>query len=106
MAIIDDLNGTLESVTGAQIRGARGLLNMSISDLSERTGLAINTVRKAERTNGPPAVTMANLRLLVSTLEAAGVVFIPADTLGAGVRLRHADQQPLQRRRDRTEASP
>lgn len=91
-------------VTGAQLRAARGLLNMSVSDLSERTGLAINTIRKAERTNGPPEVTVASVRLLVSTLADLGVIFIPADTLGAGVRLASLDQQPLQKRRDKPAA--
>lgn len=90
-------------VTGAQIRAARGLLNMSVLDLSERTGLALNTIRKAEKPNGPVQVTTANAQLLVTTLEAAGVVFIAADSLGAGVRLRALDQQPLKRRRSRTE---
>lgn len=89
------------TVTGAQLRAARGLLNMSVMDLSERTGLAINTIRKAERTNGQADVTAANTRLLVSTLEAAGVVFIAPDTLGAGVRLKLLDQEPLRRRRDK-----
>lgn len=87
------------TVTGAQLRAARGLLNMSVSDLSERTGLAMNTIRRAEATNAVVPITAANAHLLVSTLEAAGVVFIPADTLGAGVRLGAIDQEPLQRRR-------
>ena len=87
------------SVTGAQLRAARGLLNMSVSDLSERTGLAINTIRRAEATNGIAPITAANAQLLVTTLEGAGVVFLPADTLGAGVRLRELDQEPLRRRR-------
>ena len=88
------------TVTGAQLRAARGLLNMSVSDLSERTGLAVNTIRKAERNNGPAEVTIASARLLVTTLESAGVHFIPADTLGAGVRLKALDQPALRRRRD------
>lgn len=73
---------------------------MSVSDLAERTGLALNTVRKAESTNAAAPVTAANARLLASTLEAAGVMFIPADTFGAGVQLRSPDQEPLKRRRD------
>ncbi len=88
------------AVTGAQLRAARGLLNMSVSDLAERTGLALNTVRKAESTNAAAPVTAANARLLVTILEAAGVVFIPAGALGAGVQLRSPDQEPLRRRRD------
>lgn len=74
---------------------------MSVSDLSERTGLAINTIRKAEKTNGPAEVTTASARLLVTTLESAGVIFIAADRNGAGVRLESPDQEPLRRRRDK-----
>jgi len=97
-------DGIVVIVTGAQLRAARGLLNMSVSDLSERTGLAINTIRKAEKTNGPAEVTTANARLLVTTLESAGVLFIAADQHGAGVRLESPDQEPLRRRRDKPPA--
>lgn len=89
------------TVTGAQLRAARGLLNMSVSDLAERTGLAVNTIRKAEKTNGPAEVTTASARLLVTTLESAGVMFIAADKNGAGVRLESPNQEPLRRRRDK-----
>lgn len=88
-----------QSVTGAQLRGARGLLNMSVSDLAERTGLALNTIRRAEATNGEAPITTANAKLLVGTLEQAGVVFIHADEMGAGVRLRQPEAAPLKPRR-------
>ena len=88
-------------VTGAQLRAARGLLNLSVAELSELTGLAINTVRRAEGTNGLPAVNSANLNLLVSSLETMGVLFVPADDLGPGVRLRSTEPLALNpRRRD------
>lgn len=87
-------------VTGAQLRAARGLLNISVAELADRTGLALNTVRKAEATNGVAALNKANSQLLSATLIAAGVIFIPADTFGPGVRLRDMDQEPLKRRRD------
>ena len=98
-------DGPSDIVTGAQLRAARGLLNMSVSDLSERTGLAINTIRKAEKTNGPAEVTTASARLLVTTLAAAGVLFIAADRHGAGVRLESPDQEPLRRRRDKASSA-
>lgn len=85
-------------VTSAQLRAARGLLNMSVAELVSRTKLAVNTVRKAEDPRAG-AVTPANSRLLRSTLEAAGVVFIPADEMGAGVRLADPDHEPIERRR-------
>ena len=86
-------------ITGAQMRGARGLLNMSVADLCERTGLAINTVRRAEATNGIPVMTPANMRLIVTMLEDAGVLFIEADDCGPGVRLRSPEPLPVSSRR-------
>ena len=85
--------------SGAQLRAARGLLNLSVAELADRTGLAINTIRRAESTNGTPAVTDANLRLLTATLETAGVVFIDASDLGPGVRLKSVSPLPPRSRR-------
>lgn len=86
--------------TGAQLRAARGLVNMSVLDLAERTGLAPNTIKRAESGNGPAPVNTANARLMVAILHSAGVVFIPAyGTLGSGVRLASPEQPALARRR-------
>lgn len=85
-------------MTPAQLRAARGLLNMSISELVKRTGLAMNTVRKAEDARAGP-VTVANAQLLRTTLEAAGVMFIEAEGMGVGVRLVRSDHEPTERRR-------
>ena len=86
--------------TGAQIRAARGLLNMSVLDLSERTGLAVNTIKRAESTNDFAPINRANAMLMLTTLEAAGVRFIPADgEFGAGARLNNPATEPLARRR-------
>lgn len=86
-------------LSGPQLRAARGLLNISVAELAEGTGLAINTIRRAEGTNGPCPVTAANSQTLRSWFERAGVVFIDADELGAGVRLAGAAPLPSQRRR-------
>jgi transcriptional regulator with XRE-family HTH domain len=87
------------SLTGAQIRAARGLLNLSVAELASQTGLAINTIRKAESTNDVAAVTQASMILIRKTLEDAGVHFINADTLGAGVRFKNPKPKPRQPRR-------
>ncbi len=88
--------------TGAQLRAARGLLNMSVLDLAERTGLAPNTVKRAEGDNGPAPVNTANAKLMVATLQAAGAVFLPAEgDMGAGVRLAAPSQPALAKRRVR-----
>jgi hypothetical protein len=86
-------------VTPAQLRAARGLLNWSVSELSEKTGLAMNTVRKAEDVRAYKSVNKANSQLLRSTLEAEGVAFIDADALGVGVRLRDPQFEPSGSRR-------
>ena len=86
-------------VNGAQIRAARGLLNLSVAELAAQTGLAVNTIRRAESTNEIPAITAGNLRLLRMTLESAGVIFVDADDLGPGVRLKGVSPLPKRLRR-------
>ena len=86
-------------VTPAQLRAARGLLNWSITQLREKTGLAMNTIRKAENAREYTSVYRPNAQLLRSALEEAGVVFIDADQLGAGVRLRDPSEEPMGSRR-------
>lgn len=90
-------------LTGAQLRAARGLLNISVLELAARTGLAVNTIRRAEATNGEITVTHGNATLIRIALEEAGVIFIEPDELGPGVRLRDPNPFPRQlRRRSRT----
>jgi len=86
-------------LTGPQLRAARGLLNLSVAEIAERTGLAINTVRRAESTNGPSPITAANNNTLRAWLENAGVTFIDASDLGPGVRLTSPQPLPEQSRR-------
>lgn len=91
--------------TGAQLRAARGLLNLSVLQLSEMSGLAINTIKRAEAVNGLAPTTSANAKLMVTLLSGAGVRFLPAEGgLGAGVRML-ADDQPVQPRRRNTPKS-
>jgi hypothetical protein len=91
----------LPVLTGSQLRAARGLLNLSVSELAEQTGLAVNTIRRAEGTNGPAPITAANLSLLRTALETAGVLFISPDEQGPGVRLKSPTVAPMtSRRRD------
>jgi len=80
--------------TGAQIRAARGLLNLSVAQLAERTRLGINTIKRAEATNDVAPITAANAKLIVSTLEEAGVEFIPPHgNAGAGVRFATSEAE-------------
>lgn len=75
-----------EMLTGPQIRAARALIGMSAFELARLTGLAINTIRRAESSAGAARVTSANLRAIQSALEAGGVEFLPRSDTGEGVR--------------------
>jgi transcriptional regulator with XRE-family HTH domain len=93
------LESALLVITGSQLRAARGLLNLSVAELAERTGLAINTIRRAEGTNDVAAITTGNMRLLAKTFHEAGIIFIEADVLGVGVRLAAPHASEFQKRR-------
>ena len=91
-----------DHLTGVQLRAALGILNMSVLDLSERTGLAVNTIKRALKTNGPAPINVANAKLLVATLESAGVTLLRVEgQVGGGARLTTASVEtaPLTRRR-------
>ncbi len=74
-------------VTSAQVRAARGLLNWTVRDLAEKSGVHRNTVTKIEADTAVHGPTIA---AVIHALEAAGVEFIPENGGGAGVRLRKA----------------
>ena len=72
-------------VTSAQIRAARGLLNWTVRDLAEKSGVHRNTITRAETDATGPGHATAAIR---AALEAAGVIFVPSNGEGPGVRLR------------------
>ena len=75
---------------GGQIRAARGFLQWSAQRLADAAGIGLSTVQRAEKAEGEPALTRANLMAIRTALEAAGVEFIAENGGGAGVRLRSA----------------
>ncbi len=72
-------------VTSAQIRAARGLLNWTVRDLADQSGVHRNTVTRIETETTTPGHSIAAVQ---GALEKAGVEFIPENGGGAGVRLR------------------
>ena len=72
-------------VTSAQIRAARALLNWTVRDLADRSGVHRNTVTRAETEATRPGHATAAIR---SALESAGVDFLDANGSGPGVRLK------------------
>ena len=73
-------------ITREQSRAARGLLDWSQTMLAERSNLGESTVRDFEKGRRVPSPN--NLAAMRTALETAGVVFIPENGGGAGVRLR------------------
>ena len=78
----------MRSITGAQIRAARGFLRWSASRLATVSKLSILTVRRAEAGDGIPPIKASSVDALQSVLEANGIVFLDENSDGPGVRLR------------------
>lgn len=77
-----------KSLTSAQIRAARALLDWSASDLARAAAIGVNTVRRAEIAGEAKSMTIANDLAVRRALEEAGVEFIDENGGGVGVRLR------------------
>ena len=74
-------------ITIGQLRGARGLLGWSQSELGKRAGLSLPTVKRVETEKGPRVSDQARAKLQ-RALEVAGIEFIEENGGGPGVRLR------------------
>jgi transcriptional regulator with XRE-family HTH domain len=75
-----------ERITPAQIRGARALLGWSQGQLARAARVGLSTVKDVEIGKRDPI--MNNIDAIRRTLEAGGVLFLPANGDGPGVRLR------------------
>ncbi|RWO12055.1 MAG: XRE family transcriptional regulator [Mesorhizobium sp.] len=73
-------------MTPEQCRAARGLANISQDDLAKAARVGLSTVRNFEAGRSVPVAN--NLTAMVQAMERLGVVFIPENGGGAGVRLR------------------
>jgi transcriptional regulator with XRE-family HTH domain len=75
-------------VTAEQMRAARGLLDWSQSQLAERSGVSLPTIKRMEGAKGPGRSAAENVDAVRRALEAGGIEFIPENGGGAGVRFR------------------
>jgi transcriptional regulator with XRE-family HTH domain len=69
-----------------QCRAARGLLDWTQEELAARADVSRSTIRDFE--NGRHHLHSATAAQVVAALERGGVMLIPSDDAGPGVRLR------------------
>jgi len=74
------------SITGAQIRGARGILNWSVRDLALAAGVSVAVLRRLEGFDGPARGDPPAAKAIRRALEAAGVEFFTTTLGKPGVR--------------------
>jgi len=80
-------------ITPAQSRAARALLDWTQEDLAKAAHLGLSTIRDFEKGRRTP--THNNLLGIRTVLEQAGVILIPKNGDGPGVRLRGHHVGPL-----------
>jgi PAS domain S-box-containing protein len=75
-------------LTGAQMRGARGMLNWSVKQLAERTGISSAIIRRFEEHNDAPPMPDDTMDILRSTFSDAGIEFLFPQAGKPGLQLR------------------
>lgn len=75
------------TITTAQMRGARGILNWSQSDLAEKTGISATSIGSIENGNSQPRES--TLGIIQKAFELSGIEFLGRD----GVRVRTGEIQ-------------
>lgn len=84
-------------ITGQLLRAARGLLGVTAQEVANGAGVGVATIRRAETTDGPVRATMSNIDRVVTYFAGHGVIFIPEDDHGAGVRWAKPARPALRR---------
>jgi transcriptional regulator with XRE-family HTH domain len=77
-----------------QCRGARGLLDMTQSDLASKSGVSLGTVINFE--SGERQPIRAVMEAIRKALEDAGIEFIPENGGGLGVRFAKRQKRSKQ----------
>ena len=75
-------------ITSQQIRAARALIRITVSQLSESAGIGVATIKRLEAVDGIPPAQARTLTALQKALESAGVEFVGSPSENPGVRLK------------------
>lgn len=74
-------------ITGRQLAAARALCGLGQVELAALANVSAPTLRRMEASIGAAAGMANNVTSVVRALEAAGIIFIPSNGNGPGVRL-------------------
>lgn len=78
-------------LTGALLRAARALIEISAAELAAKSGVGQRTILRAEKEDGPVSMRPANAEAIVEVLRSQGVLLIAADEhWGPGLRIVHS----------------
>ena len=75
-------------ITSEQIRAARALTRMTVSQLSVHAGVGVATIKRLEAVDGVPPAQARTLASLQKAFELAGVEFVGTPADNPGVRLK------------------
>ena len=78
------------TITPAQCRAGRALLDWTAAELAAKAGIAIATISHFERGHTKPHI--GNLRHIAAALTAAGIKFVP-DGVTLPPEVNHSDQE-------------
>mgnify|MGYP000707637018 CR=1 FL=1 len=79
-------------ITGSQIRAARALLDITLSDLEQSSGVNQRTLIRYEAQDGVPPDRGGNLAKVRFALEGVGVEFVITPDNAHGVILHKIDK--------------
>jgi transcriptional regulator with XRE-family HTH domain len=90
-------------ITGEQLRAARAMLKLEQGELSELSGVSIETIKRLERIDGPLSAHSTTLGNIQRCLEGEGVIFLPENGNLPGVKLRRDPPAVIRTRKKRGE---
>lgn len=78
---------SIPKVSIEQVKAARALLRWSQVDLAEASGVSLPTIKRLEAGTGALGGLSSTVDAIRGALETAGILFIPENGGGAGVRI-------------------
>jgi len=75
-------------LTSDQIRAARSMLRWDQSDITDKSGVSLATIKRLEKMTGTVTANRVTLQAIERAFIDAGIEFIPENGGGPGVRLK------------------